>query len=62
MRRGRDVLALALRNLRTGEEIFCTIRTYTQIASRIPIIQRTYEPCRFKVRQWEGLAHIRRTR
>ena len=62
MRPKRDILAEALRNLRISEEIFCTAHTYAKIASRIPAIQETYEPYRFAVRQWDGLAHIRRTR
>jgi hypothetical protein len=57
-----DFLALALRNLRVGEELFCTPRTYTNVSPRVQAIQHDHPPLRFNMYQKFGLGHIRRTR
>jgi hypothetical protein len=62
MKRQRDILDFSLHTLKIGEEVFCTLRAYTNIAPRIEQFQHANPSCRFKVRQWDGLAHIRRTR
>jgi hypothetical protein len=62
MKRPRDILVLALRNLHVGEELLCTSRTYTQIAPRIEAFKQTYPTCRFNVLQRDGVKHIKRIR
>ncbi len=62
MKKPRDVLALALRNLRSGEELLCTARSYANVAPRIPDVQRSFPSMRFNTFQRDGMGHIRRTR
>ena len=62
VRQPRDILAIALRNLRVGEELFCTSKTYTQIVPRVQTIQHDHPPCHFNMFQRNGVGHVRRTR
>lgn len=62
MSRQRDILISVLRNLKPGEEILCTSRSYSRIASRVGNFQHANPSCRFKVRQEDGAAVVRRVR
>jgi hypothetical protein len=62
MRPPRDILAIALRNLRVGEELFCLPTTHAKIVPRVQAIQHDHPPLRFNLYRRDGLGYIRRTR
>ena len=58
----RDILVLTLRNLRVGEDVYCTPRTHAKITPRVQAFQRDHAPCRFNLFRQGALGFIRRTR
>ena len=56
----RDVLVLTLRTLKPGEEIECTRKSFKGIRDRVNDFLKVYGGVRFIIREWAGMAHIRR--
>lgn len=56
----RDVLFLTLRELRQGDEIICTHRTYKAIRKRIDLFAKQYDERKIVARDMGWIKRIRR--
>lgn len=57
----RDILVLALKNLRVGEELICTASGYSRMKERVDAFSRSRQDLRLAVIPWGAIRKIRRT-
>ena len=62
MKRQRDVLAIALRNLRVGDELSCTPRSYEGIEQRLQAYRIVNSERRFAIQRSNSTYTIKRIR
>jgi hypothetical protein len=61
IRKSKDILALALKNLWPGDELLCTSNTYSNIKDRIEEFSTSHKDRRIDAIPWGTIRKIRRT-